>query len=131
MKSIEQVAWEADQLGMSYGEYVALCESAGNLKRELERRGKEMPDYKAFRAKARKARKNAKKAPPPREQNRPTPMTVNRARTPHEHVVRCPICTIKFKTTDGARKYCSMACAQEARNARDREKRRARRARTC
>ena len=104
---------------MSYGQYVALVENSapGALEDELRRRRQKMPDYKAFLAQkakrnARKTEKNAQK-PAPRERKsfkiKPDHVTA-------EHVRCCPVCGVKFKTTDRARKYCSMKCAIDARN---------------
>lgn len=116
MRNIERIAWEADQLGMSYGQYVALCENSepGALAAELRRRGVKMPNYKAFQEQKakRKLRQAAKKTV-----RRPTkPFRVKQEHTMTEHVRRCPVCGIRFKTTDHARKYCGMQCALRARS---------------
>lgn len=122
MKSIEQMAWEAEQFGMSYGQYVALCESEGGVRRELERRGAAMPDYKSFRARA--AAKKRKRAAPPKKPLQAFRIYENRVQT--EHVRRCAVCGIRFKTVDAARKYCGLKCAggarREQQRARDRER---------
>lgn len=118
MKSIEQMAWEAEQLGMSYGQYVALCESEGGVRRELERRGAAMPDYKSFRARA--AAKKRKRAAQPKKTPQPLRIRENRPQT--EYVRRCAVCGIRFKTVDAARKYCGIKCAVDARNRQWRER---------
>lgn len=53
MKNIERMAWEADQLGLSYGQYVAMAERAdeGTLERYIEQNGLKKPDYAAFKRK--------------------------------------------------------------------------------
>lgn len=132
MRDIERMAWEADQLGMSYGQYVALCENSapGALEDELRRRRKKMPDYKDFlKQKAkRNAQKNARKSERKSERRAPKPFKIKPEHVTVEHVRCCPVCGTKFKTTDHARKYCGMKCALKAHNEQHKEyKARARR----
>ena len=125
MKNIERMAWEADQLGLSYGQYVAMAERAdeGTLERYIEQNGLKKPDYAAFKRKKLAQKQYAKK-----------PKKAAKIKALHvvkERVVICPICGGKFKTTLRARKYCDLKCATEAQRGHSRRSREKRKAQQC
>lgn len=126
MKTIERIAWEADQLGLSYGQYVAMTERSGEgaLERHLEQNGLKMPDYAAFKRKKLAQKQHAKK---PKKRA----AKVKALHVVKERVLVCPICRCKFKTTLRSRKYCGLKCATEAQRGHSRKSREKRKAQQC